>query len=356
MKIGIVTYYDVVNYGAVLLAYSMQKYLESLGHNVEFLRYDRKRNTVYKPTLLQKLRSLLPNARKMAKAEAKKRTVFADFRKEYLNVGRKYHDAKDLDVLIIGSDQIFDCKNEFNDYQYGIHAPCEKIIAYAPCFGEVSLSMVGELEHRTELKDALCAFYKLSARDTNTRDIITELTGKTPPLVLDPVLLYGFEEEKKQWSDRLIKEDYVVVYTWSGLTVTDAFTNSVKAFAKKHKLKTVSVGDRRPWCDYDYASATPVEFFEIMMHSSAVITNMFHGTCFSILLERPFFSFVMPHNRNKLFGLLEQFHLESQAYYSAEDIISYSIPAINYSAVNDTIAEYKKQSISYIDRALSSEN
>lgn len=355
MNLGIVTYYDVTNYGAVLLAYAMQKYFENIGMKAEFLRYQRIKAEPTQLSILDRLRLMLPNARKAAAAEKNKRSAFADFRSQYLYVGQEYHYAKDLDALVIGSDQIFDCSHEFNDYQYGINAPCEKIVAYAPSFGEVGLTSLCDLPRMQEIQKALSTFYALSARDTNTRDIITELTKKEPTLVLDPVLLYGFKDEMKKWTERLVKEEYLVVYSWGGLTTTDEFKKAVCAFAKRNRLKTVSVGDRRPWCDVDYAAATPIEFFELIMHCSMVITNMFHGTCFSLLHNKPFYSIVMPHNENKLMGLLRDFSLEDQALYEVNSLYQMDIPKIDYQVTNQRINEKRSISMSYINRALSVE-
>ena len=39
MKIGILTYHRAENYGALLQAYAMRTYLQSLGHEVEFVDY-----------------------------------------------------------------------------------------------------------------------------------------------------------------------------------------------------------------------------------------------------------------------------------------------------------------------------
>ena len=39
MKIGIVTFYRVANYGAMLQAYSLMNVLERMGHEVVFIRY-----------------------------------------------------------------------------------------------------------------------------------------------------------------------------------------------------------------------------------------------------------------------------------------------------------------------------
>jgi hypothetical protein len=156
--------------------------------------------------------------------------------------------------------------------------------------------------------------------------------------------MYGFEEERKVWNDRLVSKPYMVIYTWGGTTVTTEFAKRAKAAAKLNGLKTISVGERRPWCDIDYASASPVEFFKLFLHADMVLTNMFHGTCFSILFNRPFFSISMPHNKNKLEDVLFRFGLESQLVTDISQISSLSVPRIDFDSVNKRVSEARMHS------------
>ena len=81
MKIGIITYYDVVNYGAVLLSYAMKQTLNAMGHDVVFLRYKReKKNSNGNKSIINRLRRYSPNAIKARKAEEKKIKIFRYWR------------------------------------------------------------------------------------------------------------------------------------------------------------------------------------------------------------------------------------------------------------------------------------
>lgn len=353
MKIGIITYYDVVNYGALLLAYSMKQTLNQMGHEVIFLRFNREiRSLTTGRSLYQRLRGMSPNAIKARRAENKKAKKFDVFKKEYLIIGDYYDVPQDLDLIIVGSDQIFDCKHEFHDFQYAINAACERIISYAPSFGEFRIADLGGFEKRSQLQAALKRFSAHSARDKNTEQLLEKLTDEKPVKVLDPTLLYGFKKEKKNWKERLIQDRYLIVYAWGGTTNTEEFKESVTAFARKNGLKTVSIGDRRPWCDIDYSAASPIEFFELYQHCDMVITNMFHGTCFSIINEKPFYSVVMPHNQNKLRDLLETMHLDRQIVTDIMNLKDLSIPVIDYDSINAFLSEQQVNSYQYLLAAI----
>lgn len=353
MKIGIITYYDVVNYGAVLLSYAMKQTLNSMGHDVVFLQYKReKENSNGNKSIINRLRRYSPNAIRARKAEEKKTQEFKDFRTKYLDIGDFYDKSQNLDLIIVGSDQIFDCKHQFNNFQFAIGAAADRVISYAPSFGEFRSTDLKSFGKKDILKSAIRKFEAHSARDNNTMEILEILTERKPDRVLDPVLLYGFEKEKKDWNERLIKENYLIVYTWGGTTVSVEFAENVQAFARKNRLKTVSVGDRRPWCDINYASATPIEFFELYRHCDMVITNMFHGTCFSIINEKPFYSVVMPHNQNKLKDLLEYLDLDKQILYTIDSLKEIEIPQINYSKVKENLESTKNLSMAYLNKAI----
>ncbi len=353
MKVGIITYYDVPNYGSALLSYSMVKLLKQMGHEAVFLKYKRVRETnKAKDSIVRKLKGFSFNALRAKACESAKVKGMVTFRKQYLTVGDYYNVPQNLDIIIVGSDQIFDCKYEFNPYQYAINAPYKKVVSYAPSFGEFGFDELPSFCHESELKAAICRFDAHSARDRNTAEILAFLTGKTPETVLDPVLLYGFEEEKKTWNRERVRERYLIVYTWGGYTVTPEFRQQVCDFAKHNRLKTVSLGDYRPWCDYNYASADPVTFFELFQYCEMVITNMFHGTCFSILFEKPFYTMLMPHNRNKAGYLLESLGLTNQGLERPENLAGKTIPHIDYSGVDVLLQQKRQASLRYLENAV----
>ena len=350
MKIGIITYYDVPNYGSALLSYSMDKILKQMGHEAVFLKYKRHREADHpKHSIVRKIRGFTFNALRAAVYESAKVKRIASFRNQCLSVGDYYDVPQDLDMIIVGSDQIFDCKHEFSSYQFAVNAACSKVVSYAPSFGEFKFGDLSAFDHTDKLKEALCRFAAHSARDSNTAEILTFLTGKQVETVLDPVLLYGFEEEKTRWNQKRICEPYLLVYTWGGYTVTSVFRQQVCDFAKRNALKTVSVGDFRPWCDYNYASADPVTFFELFQHCRMVITNMFHGTCFSILARKPFYTMLMNHNRNKAGYLLKSLNLLSQGLERPEKLEGKGIPRIDYSGVYALLEQKRQESRRYLE-------
>jgi len=351
MKAGILTWYDVLNYGSAFQAYALQEILKENGTDAEILLHDRKMPDYFgnkikdkSPLgLLRWLRNQTPARAKYRKETKTKFDSFIEFRNEYLNIKNHYSNT-DADVVFIGSDQIFDINGMYYPFQFGGNVSCEKINTYAPCFGETTYEKLIASPYYEEICNNIKKLNVINARDENTKTILEKILNKDIDIVLDPTLLYSFEKEKEKWNKRLVNEKYCLIYTWGGLSVTQEFAECCKKFARENGLKLVSVGERRNWCDIQYATASPIEFFELFMHADMVLTNMFHGTCFSILMGRPFYSFVMPHNENKLGGLLRFLNLEKQIVRNCNEL-KMQIPDIDYDIVNSALDTKRNISI-----------
>lgn len=360
MRIGILTWFDVLNYGSVFQAYALQECVKSMGNTVEILRHDRVLPKYYANELgsisfvniVKWLRNQSPGRVRYRTTTKKKYAAFESFRDEYLNIGSHYSNAHD-DAVLIGSDQVFDINGFYYPFQFGQGIDSKSISTYAPSFGETTAETLEESGHYSEIISNIKSLIYVNARDENTERILSDIRKEKIDVVIDPVLLYSFSKEKTIWNKRLIKGKYCIVYTWGGYTTEKDFSESCVRFAKANNLKLVSVGEYRPWCDMQFASASPIEFFELYMYADMVLTNMFHGTCFSIIMQKPFYSFVMPHNENKLGDLLKQLKVESQMLRAPGELGS-GIPVINYEQVVQVLKEKKDYSYKCLERAIGS--
>ncbi|MBQ1681794.1 MAG: polysaccharide pyruvyl transferase family protein [Agathobacter sp.] len=127
MKIGIVTFSNAHNYGAVLQAWSLQTYLEKLGYHAEIvnLRLDEidsvyrivKRPNDYETSRLSRMtyRMNMVKTRITDSEKYHRYHNFEHFIKHVLHTTKKYSSIEELrndthlhyDVLIAGSDQIW---------------------------------------------------------------------------------------------------------------------------------------------------------------------------------------------------------------------------------------------------------
>ena len=114
MKIGILTFQQAINYGAVLQLYALQKIIQKLGADPEVINYiSPKLKNDYK--IIRRndgLRNLLASIF-CAKAFCERKRKFKVFEKKYLNLTAKLYSKRDLtkicnehDYVITGSDQV----------------------------------------------------------------------------------------------------------------------------------------------------------------------------------------------------------------------------------------------------------
>ena len=86
-----------------------------------------------------------------------------------------------------------------------------------------------------------------------------------------------------------------------------------------------------PYADLNISDASPLEFLSLINNANVVISNSFHATAFSIILNKEFYVYpVIRHkNQSRMIDLLNQFHLSDR--YNTSKIQS----NINWEKIND---------------------
>lgn len=134
---------------------------------------------------------------------------------------KKGINTKHYDVVVIGSDEVFNCTQKtwfgFSSQLFGKGLNASRIITYAASFGATTidkLQLVGKKEIVSSLLHDLDA---ISVRDENSMKVIEELTGRTPWLHVDPVLIFDYNQFIP---DKFNRNEYIIVYTYPG-RITD---------------------------------------------------------------------------------------------------------------------------------------
>lgn len=354
MKVGIITWYGVTNYGAALQAYALQTLIEASGNECEILRHpvhESLPNTNSLGEKIRHLRQLSPGRSAARRGETSKSQAVADFRARHLHVTNKYFGECEIDLAIIGSDEMFSLSN-FNDFVYGIGVSAQQVATYAPSFAQTSLTDLRASDHWRVIPNAISRMTHLSARDVHSQRVLEAIAKREVSLVLDPTLVYDFALEDETWLSNPPFDRYVVIYTWGGESTSTTFKKAAIRFAKAHGLRTVSIGDTRSWCDLNMHGASPIDFFSVVSQATAVITNMFHGTCFALRARVPVLPIVMPHCENKLGDLLERSGMAEWRLDSVAALTEAAIPEINYEQVEEKLGAERTASSKYLNGIL----
>lgn len=316
MKIGILTFHRALNYGAILQSYALQQVLEQAGFDACILDYRCAFiEKLYRPFDIRYSGSPSEWVKKTIKSPQlwKKRNAFAQFTGDHLRLSPKCGEsslpgaAQDYNLLITGSDQVFNPHTTGGDLAYFLpfSVPGRKI-AYAASLGYDGFPP----EYRQRCVEALEDFDAISVREISGVQPVAEAWGRPVEWAVDPVLLLPPEQWSALWKKpRNVPEKYVLAYMMEGSRYT---VNRARALAKEKNCALVCVNPtlkQQIHCrDFRLLTAASVEeFVWLMAHAEAVVTNSFHGTAFSLVFRRAFYAEISNEKRGtRIRDLLEQ--------------------------------------------------
>ena len=305
-----VTFHGVLNIGAVLQAYALQKYITSLGYISLIVNY----TPVY--FLWQKYRP----AKGINKTIKKYRKIFLfnRFAKNHLKLsGRPFTSPNAIGnlvnayALVCGSDQIWNkslTKGKLDPaFLLDTDLECKKI-AYAASSGGNSLLSESEQSH-----DCFRKYDALGVRENHLQSELQKI-GCTSPVatVVDPTFLIADYKDILD-NKHLPSYSYIVTYEVSAPASRRQFDSTVQQIKKLTNLPTVHLGV------YPISSAdicldvlTPGQWLALIKGANLVCTNSFHGLAISLNFKKNVI--VVPHledNRNeRSISLLRRSKLE----------------------------------------------
>jgi len=363
MNIGIITFHSAHNYGAMLQAFALQKYIKNnYNCNVKNINFntdkDIKAYKIFKKH--KKIHSYIWEILKFLHySELKKRhNSFELFLKNYIDTTERYSTYEKLienppqfDVYISGSDQVFSPKGkELNAYYLNFGPKHIKRIAYAPSFGYKTVPD----NMKKQISILLNRFNRLSAREISGCEIIKELTGKDVPNVVDPVFLLNPEHYHDIAKPVKIKyKKYILCYSLVGIKKQTAIAGKLKELTGLPIiLLKPSASLPIKGIDKTIRSAGPLEFLWLFENADFVVTDSFHGTAFSLVFKKNFFSAIaFPEKAERIYSILNEIELNDRIIDNPIEItknnleINYHIPSKKLEEKINTSKEYLKKSL-----------
>lgn len=364
MRIGILTHYDVNNQGAQLQLYAMYKMLEDWGHapvvltyrkNYDFVPELEKRNQISLSSVPYILKHfLLEKGPGLTWHNVRKYMANKNFRKRSFRFAS--YCSAEIDAAIVGADEVFSLELGANMMMYGHGVNTNNMIAYAPSFGQTDMKRIEQFHCRQLIASGLGHFSSLSARDERTRQIVEALTGRQTGIVCDPALLYEFPLKEYRLPDGTPKGDYMIVYSYDARFVAPSERDAVWTFARKHGLKTVSVGTYHGWCDVNIA-CNALEWLKCFEKATCVVTDTFHGTIAAAVTNRPVALYYSPAvNSSKMLDLIHRLGLDRRLMkkISAEELEHIFSEEQDMDSLNRRISQFRELSRNYLSNALAS--
>lgn len=296
MKVGILTFHRAENFGALLQAYALNKYIDTEICESEIIDFVPNNNCSQRNIIVQ---WILHNGKKIitfpfTKNERTKSNKFRKFRKRLKTSKKTYNGDVELydyppmyDVLISGSDQILNISlsGYSKSYYLGFDYEMRKI-SYASSFGRTDLSN----EVYKLIKTELSKFSYLSAREQTAANIISMEIDRSVELVVDPVFLLS----KDEWrliapKNVVLPSQYIFVYA---MEKTEWFISAIESIKLIYNLPIISVyggGGKADGLPKNIdLTCGPTEFLNYINNAEIVVTNSFHGTALSIVFGKKF--------------------------------------------------------------------
>lgn len=369
MKIALLSFHNAANFGAALQAYALQHAIEQKGHDCKYINYvnDTRRHQ-YSMSFL-----FWDSVRKRQFGSAVKYFVgapflltrkrkFGKFYKDYLHTTeREYCNSQEasslnslFDRFIVGSDQVWNPVNNGRDTAFLLDfvEDSRKKISYSSSFGLSELD--DDLKER--YRKCFLDFHSLSVREKIGQKIVEELTGRTPELVLDPVMLLTMQDWRTLAGGvKETKEKYIFTYTNRDQQI-NSFMKTGYHLSNKKLYKLSRFTKPKDFMDPSIRVKywmSPLEFVSVIDNAELVISASFHCLAMAILLNKPFVA-ILTGNYGKderLNNMLRMFHLENRALndmMTEEDILK----PIDWEFVNDEISKRRDESLQYLMNAI----
>lgn len=368
MRIGIFTFHNAHNYGAVLQAYALRTKLRELGYDASIINY---RNVYVErgyqmpiPQSGEKMSLRHPRAWKRILGErmdvyyaqkdwAERCRVFRRFISEVLLEGEDCMISADelpllgLDAMICGSDQIWtDWLTGGKDpVYYGDVTGIPIKITYAASRFDMQFSEGDALF----IKHMLHNFRAVSVREENLAKVLNGLIGGTDiAAVLDPTLL--LKQEKYELLEMEIpeREPYVLAYY---LTEDPVLMQCAERMAELLQINLIEIHykkQRKKRVGRQIADCGPGEFLSYIHHASFVITNSFHGLAFSLIYQKEFYCVYGADERKQ--DLLDMLLLQDRHIRESSEIDLNC--EINYSTVQERLQEEREKSVRFLQKGL----
>lgn len=358
--VGIMSMQKIKNYGSFLQAYGLKKTIENLGYNVVFIDYTFEKSIINNSnnfTIINKIKknlNVINYIKKKKIVNLYNRKFENDFIPDLYANNQKKYSQKNIDYLIIGSDEVFNCLQPYpvgySRELFGLNFEKIPVSSYAASFGQTNYEKLCNYNIANEISTLLKKFKYISVRDDNSYQTINKLIGKYPEINLDPVLITDYTNELIDSCDL---KDFIIVYAYPD-RLSKEEKIEIKKFAKKHRKKIVSFGMYQEISDIEIV-VNPFEIFSYFKKADFIITDTFHGSIFSIKTKSNFCTIIRNANNgnsNKLVDLLKRLELENRIINDIKGIDSIYKLNTDFSRSEKIIKKEQVKSINYLKKCL----
>ena len=368
-RIGLLTFSYSSNPGSVLQAYALQQTLsEKLSCDVHIINYQKQqagKPIIGQTVFMRPLRNWTPkNIAKWIARIIEHPIRMKPYKKFFNTYYKGYPEKRCLrqnlpllenkyDKFIVGSDQVwnFDSWNVDETYFLDFVKDSSKKISYAASMGKSEIPS----EKQEIAKKLLSEFSHISVREAVSVETIANLTGREATLVLDPSLLLS-KDKYLELAETPKQNNYVLLYLREN---SPELEEKARAFADSQGLAFIKIF--KHWkCSAAGKAAkglSPQQWLGYINNADYVITNSFHGICFSIIFEKQFYVDVLKKvsvsTNPRMQCILDMFGLQARKFDCTGNLCE--TDPIDYIKVNKIKKEMIEKSLKYLEDSIKAE-
>lgn len=352
MKIAIVTHILMHNYGGTLQAYAMQEALRRLGHEPVTIDYVPGQMSKLRYVLAQiKTALMFGRGRKFfAFPRCERLPQFAGFMQRHITLTERVNHYSEsvlrkygAEAVVVGSDQVwraaFHKPSDQPDLflRFARHVAIPKV-AYAASFGvdywEMSPKLTRECAKYARL------FTAISTREDSGVELCKKYLGVDAVSVHDPTLLLCSDDYAQLCSDVPQADGkFLLAYV---LDINDVQRQAIEQFANRMRLPV------KFYTSEHNVELTVEQWLAMFRDASMVVTNSFHGTVFSIINNKDFYSIVNGwRGTDRFVSLLSHFNLLGRLLLDARQLPD-NPSALDWERINTIRKEWQAKGIDFL--------
>lgn len=359
MKVGIITFHFVNNFGGALQAYALKCACEECGceaHLIDYRQWFIRFTDAVRMFPIVKNPKVIISGLKTMHLRVGRRRKFKSFQMQYLSLSRTYYTSRELmndppgyDKYICGSDQIWNtfitCGIE-SPYYLAFEKDPHNKFAYAPSFGVSSVPA----RHLNAIKQYLNDLGDISVREREAIDTVRKLTGREVKQLMDPTFLVS-QEKWVQLSEkanvRIPFDKYILVYIMQKDDTVYEYARRLKEELDIPVIEIGRYGYRAPFVDHCIVNLGPLEFISLFRNATHVCTNSYHGIIFSIIFEKNVCIIPCKRFQSRIASLTDLFEIQLAKDGDLELDVSY-----DRTKTSEIISRERTRSFDYLKKNL----
>lgn len=387
MKIGVLTHLrSEDNYGQILQAFALQKYLISKGHYAYLIQYysDNNKSNKYLFFIKRCIRRIIGVVsksrreayekiqfyQKLSKENSIKNKArkFLEFKSENLNLSKVYTsfhelqiEAPEADAYIVGSDQVWNpslLNPNTAAWYLKFGKTTTKRISYAASIGRTISK-----DEETMFANYLHNLDAISLREKNAWEYCLNLGFDKSKLVVDSTVLSPFSIYES-FIDKNAKpqKPYIFLYYLNVQNKEELAWEQLDSFISKQKLSLKSVSSSGYYPAQSLIPGNEDELLTIpewltaIYHSQYVVTTSFHGMVFAILMHKPFVIIPLTNQyksgNGRIESLLLNIGLEDRLLSEKNNMDDIFAQEIDWDEIDNKLLEIRLASEEFLADAL----